>query len=167
MYISEKYWENYIGGTDDSLTLIEHLSGKKKENIPLGEIFSDFGLDKLQGNFRTPETPLVYTSPEGWEIPIYYAIDLITDLAALLLECKVSGSIDLGELSGLDSEENAVSKIRITATPEEHTLMNQALMDFTASPLTYDLSEMVSDEDLLEMAAVCEQLRKELYESYN
>ena len=27
-------------------------------------------------------------------IEFYYAIDLITDLAALLLECKVSGSVN-------------------------------------------------------------------------
>lgn len=27
MYI-EKYWENYIGGSDDSLTLLEYLEGK-------------------------------------------------------------------------------------------------------------------------------------------
>ena len=27
MYI-EKYWENYVGGSDDSLTLLEYLEGK-------------------------------------------------------------------------------------------------------------------------------------------
>ncbi len=32
MYISEKYCENYIGGTDDSLTLVEYLAGKQKED---------------------------------------------------------------------------------------------------------------------------------------
>lgn len=26
MYIANKYWNNYIGGTDDSLTLVEHLA---------------------------------------------------------------------------------------------------------------------------------------------
>ena len=54
--------------------------------------------------------------------------------------------------------------IRITATPEEHKLMNKALMDFTAEPLAYDLCEMVPDEDMLEMVEICEELRKELYE---
>lgn len=50
MYIAEKYWNNYIGDTDDSLTLVEYLAGKQKEQIPLNEIFSDFGLDKLHGS---------------------------------------------------------------------------------------------------------------------
>lgn len=37
-------------------------------------------------------------------------------------------------------------------------------MDFSATPLSYDLCEMVSEEDMLEMAEICEELRKELYE---
>ena len=32
MYI-EKYWYNYIGGTDDSLTLINYLYDKGKEKF--------------------------------------------------------------------------------------------------------------------------------------
>ena len=43
MYI-EKYWGNYIGGTDDSLTLLEYLADKQKAEIPLSEIFEDTGL---------------------------------------------------------------------------------------------------------------------------
>ena len=164
MYITEKYWENYIGDTDDSLTLIEHLEGKRKEDIPLSEIFADFGLDQLHGDFRNPDVPLVYTDSEGWEVSIYYAIDLITDLAALLLECKVSGSIDLCELSGLDPEEVSVPKIRITATPEDHAMINQALMDFASDPLSYNLNDICSEEDMKEMADLCEELRQELYE---
>lgn len=92
---------------------------------------------------------------------IHYAIDLITDLAALLLECKVSGSVKLSDLWE-DIEPDGT--ICITATPEEHQLMNKALMDFVAEPLSYDLCEMVPEEDMLEMAAVCEEVRKELYE---
>lgn len=162
MYITDKYWENYIGDTDDSLTLVEYLAQKHKEEIPLGEIFSDFGLDKLNGDLREPDIPLAFTDSKGWEISIGYAIDLITDLAALLLECKVSGGIDMHELD--DEETSAPVIIRITATPEEHALINKTLIDFAATPLAYDLSEMVPEEDMMEMAAICEKLRKELYE---
>ena len=164
MYIAEQYWENYIGDTDDSLTLVEYLAGKQKEEIALGEIFYDFGLDKLQEDFRQPDVPLVFTDSKGQEMPIYYAIDLITDLAALLLECKASGSVNLCELFGGDLEEAAIPDIRITATQEEHELLNKTLMDFAAEPLAYDLSEMMPEEEMAEMAALCEELRKELYE---
>lgn len=160
MYIEDQFWHHYIGDTDDSLTLMEHLAAKQKAVISLGEIFSDFGLDKQNGDFRQPDVPLVYVNAEGWEVPIYYAIDLVADLAALLLECKVNGSVDLREL--MDGVETAAPVIEITAAPEELALVNQILMDFAAAPMAYDISELVPEEDLMEMAAVCELLREEL-----
>lgn len=158
MYIADKYWENYIGGTDDSLTLLDYLADKQKEEIPLGEIISDIGLDGLRSFQKTDDSLSVFVN--GLEAEIHYAIDLITDLAALMLECKVNGSVNLSDLCEIYEPDCIV---RITATPEEHERMNQALMDFVAAPLSYDLCEMVPEEDMLEMAAVCEELRKELY----
>lgn len=109
MYITGKYWENDVGDTDDSLTLVEYL-------------------------------------------------------AALLLECKINRNIELCELSEADPDTMAVSEIRITATPEEYLLIGKVLADFTSDPLAYDLSEMCTEEEMRETAAVCEALRKELYE---
>lgn len=169
MYIEDKYWNNYIGDTDDSLTLVTYLADKNKKEISVGEIFSDIGLNKLNGVFRKHDDPLTVVlrnTRSDYEEPyieFYYAIDLITDLAALLLECKVSGSVNLCELFG-DDVETDVSDICITATPEEHELINKALADFVSAPLAYDLSDMCPEEDMLEMSALCEELRKELYE---
>ena len=33
MYIAEKYWNNYIGDTDDSMALVEHLEEKQKKEL--------------------------------------------------------------------------------------------------------------------------------------
>lgn len=161
MYIENKYWNNYIGDTDDSLTLVEYLAGKCKEEISVGEIFADFGLDKLNGDFKNPDIPLAFTDSEGCGMPVYYAIDIITDLAALLLECKVNKSIDMQEL--LDGVEVSVPSVCITASPDEHDLINRVLLDFANSPLEYDLSEMCPEEDMLEMAGICRELWQELY----
>lgn len=160
MYI-EKYWRNYIGGTDDSLTLISYLVDKEKNEISLHEIFEDTGLEKLNGEFQQTIVPLAVTSTDGYEEEFYYAIDLITDLAALLLECKVSGGINLHDLDDFDAPDRI---IKITATLEEYKMMNKALADFSADPLSCDLSEMVPEEDMKEMAEICEELRKELCE---
>ena len=167
MYIADKYWNNYIGDTDDSLTLVEYLADKRKEEISLAEIFSDLGLDKLNGNFCQHDEPLaaVLENDESEDEPyveFYYAVDLIMDLAALLLECKVNGSVNLCELAGYDLETN-VPDICIRATPEEHKLMNKALMDFVSEPAAYDVSEMCPEEEMLETAEICEKLRQELY----
>ena len=55
MYITEKYWGGLIGGSDDSLTLVEYLAGKGTDERSLREIFASFGLDKLEGGVRRPE----------------------------------------------------------------------------------------------------------------
>lgn len=155
----EKYWGNYIGGTDDSLTLLEYLMAKQKTEISLGEIFADTGLDRLNWDFRKTEG-LEYIAQDGREYVFYYAIDLVTDLAALMLECQVNGSVSPKQL--LEDEDGPV--LRITFTQEDKNAINTALADFVKDPLSYDLHEMVPDGDMYEMARDCEDLRKELCE---
>ena len=159
MYI-EKYWGNYIGGTDDSLTLLDYLADKQKSEIPLSEIFADTGLYKQNWDFRKTIEWLEYTDRNEMKHEFYYAIDLVTDLAAILLECAVNGSVSLGELMDNDN----TNTVRITFTEEEKSAMNKALSDFFQNPLAYDLHEMVPDEDMIALAQDCENLRKELCE---
>ncbi|MBE6902825.1 MAG: hypothetical protein E7478_10140 [Ruminococcaceae bacterium] len=154
MYI-EKYWGNYIGGSDDSMTLLEYLAAKRKEQLTVGEIFADSGLDKLDDISQSDGA--LSLPVDGLDADIQYAIDIIADLAALLLECRKSGSIDLAEL---DMDEGIII---ITASDEEHERINSALAAFAAEPSSYDISEMMDEDELSEMATVCEQLRKELY----
>ena len=161
MYI-KKYWGNFIGGSDDSLNLVAFLEDQKKEEIPLSEIFAKIGLDKQNWDFRQTVEYLEFTHSDGVEMDFHFAIDVVTDLAAILLECSVSGSVNLQDL---DEYNTPARRIRITATPEEHEAMDKALADFAQSPLTYDLHEMMDDEEIQEMAHHVEALRKELYEA--
>ena len=161
MYI-KKYWGNFIGGSDDSLNLVAFLEDQKKEEIPLSEIFSKIGLDKQNWDFRQTVEYLEFTHSDGVEMDFHFAIDVVTDLAAILLECSVSGSVNLQDL---DEYNTPARRIRITAAPEEHDAMNKALADFVHAPLEYDLSEMMDNEEIQEMARDVEALRKELYEA--
>lgn len=161
MYI-KKYWGSYIGGTDDSLNLIAFLEDQKKEEISLGEIFAKIGLDKQNWDFHQTVENLEFTHSDGVDMDFHFAIDLVTNLAAIMLECSISGSVDLHDLDEYDAPSR---RIRITATPDEHDAMNKALADFVRDPLAYDLHELVPDEDMLAMAEDCESIRRELYES--
>ena len=69
MYITEKYWGGLIGGSDDSLTLVEHLAGKQKEEVPFGEIFSDFGLAGFTASSGSRRSPLPMRIPKGGRCP--------------------------------------------------------------------------------------------------
>ena len=161
MYI-KKYWGNFIGGSDDSLNLVAFLEDQKKEEIPLSEIFAKIGLDKQNWDFRQTVEYLEFTHSDGVEMDFHETVDVVTDLAAILLECSVSGSVNLQDL---DEYNTPARRIRITVTPEEHDAMNKALADFAQNPLEYDLSEMMDNEEIQEMARDVEALRKELYEA--
>ena len=158
----KKYWGNFIGGSDDSLNLVAFLEDLKKEEISLSEIFAKSGLKKQNWDFRQTVEYLEFTHSNGVEMDFHFAIDVVTDLAAILLECSVSGSVNLQDL---DEYNTPARRIRITATPEEHDAMNKALADFAQNPLEYDLSEMMDDEEIRKMAWDVGALRKELYEA--
>ncbi len=155
MYI-KKYWGNFIGGSDDSLNLVAFLEDQKKEEIPLSEIFAKIGLDKQNWDFRQTAEYLEFTHSNGVEMDFHFAIDVVTDLAAILLECSVSGSVNLQDL---DEYNTPARRIRITATPEEHDAMDRALADFAQNPLEYDLSEMMGKDEIQEMAHQVADLR--------
>lgn len=162
MYI-ESYWGELIGGSDDSLTLTAYLAEKQLKQITLEEIFSDFGAETLFGDYRSTVPPLCYVNPEGWEMALGCAIDLIADLAALLLESEKSGYIDLTELDDTLEIEPSDARIQILSTPREAQQMHTILADFAAAPEAFDISEFCDEEELQELAAQCEVLRKELF----
>ena len=159
MYIENKYWNNYIGDTDDSLNLIAFLEDQDSNEISFSEILEKTGLHKQGNNFRKTVGHLGFTNSMGIYVDFHFAIDVITDLAAILLECKVSGNVDLHELEPFDTSSRIV---KIIATSEDYELLNKILADFSKNPLEYDLYELVPQEDMLKMAEICESLKQEL-----
>ena len=150
MYIA-KYWGDFIGGSDDSLSLIEFLEGLNKEEITLKEICTGIGLDRQNMDFRQTVENLGFTNSIGLEIEFYFAIDIVTDLAAILLECRITGHLNLRELYNNEDTQNRC--IQVIATEEEYTAIKDALEDFVKNPKLYDLYEM---------AEIVKELRKEL-----
>lgn len=161
IYIMGKYWNHYIGDTDDSLSLIEYLADKRRKKIKLEDVFSDFGFNRCDFDFRNPQVSLVVSLRDGMEIDFKYAIQVLCDLAAILLECRKNGSVDLQELCGGALEKDEVP-ISLTSTAEEEKILLKVLVDFCKSPMDYNLSEMCEAEEMEEMAAICDELKDEL-----
>ena len=74
----------------------------------------------------------------------------------------MNGSVNLCELFGSELETDT-PEVSVTASPEEHQLLEQVLTDFVSAPMDYDLSEMCSEEEMQEMAELCKELLEELY----
>ena len=98
MYIENKYWNNYIGDSDDSLNLIAFLEDQAGNTISFSEILKQLGIHKQGENFRITVSPLGFTNSIGIYVDFHFAIDVLIDLAAILLECKVNGDVDLHDL---------------------------------------------------------------------
>ena len=158
MYIT-KYWGDFIGGSDDSLSLVEFLEELNKEEITLKEIFTGIGLDRQDMDFYQTVKNLGFINSIGLEIDFHYAIDIVTDLAAILLECKITGHVNLRELYNNEDTQNRC--IQVIATEKEYTAIKDALEDFVKHPKSYDLYEMIGD-DIIEMAEIVKDLRQEL-----
>jgi len=110
-------------------------------------------------DFRQTVENLGFTNSIGLEIEFYFAIDIVTDLAAILLECRITGHLNLRELYNNEDTQNRC--IQVIATEEEYTAIKDALEDFVKNPKSYDLYEMIGD-DIIEMAEIVKELRKEL-----
>lgn len=158
MYIT-KYWGDFIGGSDDSLSLVEFLEELNKEEITLKEIFTGIGLDRQDMDFYQTVKNLGFINSIGLEIDFHYAIDIVTDLAAILLECKITGHVNLRELYNNEDTQNRC--IQVIATEKEYTAIKDALEDFVKHPKSYDLYKMIGD-DIIEMAEIVKDLRQEL-----
>jgi len=111
MYIKNKYWNNYIGDSDDSLNLIAFLEDQADNTISFSEILKQIGLHKQGENFRKTVSPLGFTNSIGIYVDIHFAIDVLTDLAAILLECKVNGDVDLHDLEPFDTASHRIKII--------------------------------------------------------
>lgn len=160
MYI-DKWWGNYIGETDDSLSLIDYFGTKIKSEYTLTEIFSDLGIDKqiAYGNFY--ETQKVeFIHPNGMNQDFYYAIDVLIDLSAIILEILKNGQIHLKDL---DNQTRYKDKfVKITITNEQLRFIIDELSRFIIDPSKYDLSEVVPESDLIEMTNSIEDIKYEL-----
>ena len=161
IYIMEKYWNHYIGDSDDSISLVEYLADKKSNKIKMKDVFSDLGFDKADFDFRKPKEPITISLKGGLEIELHCAIQVLCDLAAILLECKKNNSVDLQELSGGILEADKVS-VSLTSTDAEDKVLLEILDDFCKSPMEYNLREMCEKDELEEMSSICNNLRNEL-----
>lgn len=166
MYI-ERWWGNYIGGTDDTCTLIDYFVSK---DFNIGEvtvmnvktILQDFQLTNAwtTADVRQTTKAVCLINEEGFHQDIGCAINLLTDLAALIVESQKNGQIQLAALTNNEAHKQIV--ISLTVDKEEGDFLKEMLQDFIQYPLSYDLADYCLEEDMQELAKHCEEILMEL-----
>ncbi|MBE1554014.1 imm68 putative immunity domain-containing protein [Sporosarcina limicola] len=158
----EKWWGNLVGGTDDSLLLVDYFEELPKSIISLDEVYRDLGLDTIfqEGNLKQD-------AAMGFEMTIngslvHAEMDIasaaVIDLAAIVLESLNCGFVDLQDLDDVRSEKRIV----IQATKQDLALLCRVLEQFAEDPFAYDLAEFVPVEDMLELGQAAQEIANEL-----
>ncbi|MFC4804816.1 imm68 putative immunity domain-containing protein [Filifactor villosus] len=160
MYI-DKWWGEYLGESEDSYTLIDYFNEGEEKDYPLSKIFRDFYLEEqiAKGSFRTT-ADIRYMSADGVHYSeIDIVINLMTDIAAILLECLHNEEVSLKDLNdGIGKKK----KIRVTPTPGEFDCLLEVLEDFASSYMDYELAELCDEETMKEIAGQCFEIAQEL-----
>ncbi|WP_339262674.1 imm68 putative immunity domain-containing protein [Lysinibacillus sp. FSL K6-3209] len=165
MYI-QRWWGEYIGGTDDTCTLFDYLVNREFEiDIPVEvnvkNMLQDFQLTNAQEIKDFRQTKDIYFSDDnGHRQDIGCAINFIMDVTAIIVECQKNEKVRLVDLDGGSLDKNAVISLKVEK--EELALLRKILEDFVHHPLHYDLAEFCSEDDMREIAKHCKEIIAEL-----
>ncbi|WP_313637181.1 imm68 putative immunity domain-containing protein [Paenibacillus sp. FSL K6-0276] len=161
MYIS-KWWGELIGGSDDSLALIDYLEQLDLTDVTLNQILKDLGFDVLlsEGDLENGgNIGFDMRSANGmFRVELDIACGTLIDLSAIVLESRKSGYVDLHDLD----EARQPCKLYIDASEEKRTLLRDELNKFSRNPLSYDLAELVPTDDMRELAEKAKMIADEL-----
>jgi hypothetical protein len=84
-------------------------------------------------------------------------VDVVTDLAAVVLECMKNGGVELGDLFG-----SKAGRVEITVAPDALKRLLDGLDAFIAAPAIFGISDFLSEKELAEFVADCREIRGEL-----
>lgn len=159
MYI-DKWWGNYIGGSDDSLLLLDYFGTRNISHFELNIILEDTGLASLLKNGGMENGDLSFKVNEGYIPHFNMAVDVLTDLSAIVLECLQSGKV---AITDLDSSSKYPQTITIDCQKEDIKLLIDGLEKFIGNPEIFQLADMMDEESLKELVSDC----REVYLSLN
>ncbi|MFC0417089.1 imm68 putative immunity domain-containing protein [Cytobacillus solani] len=161
IYIN-KWWRDLIGGSDDSLALIDYLEQLDSTDVTLNQILEELGFDELlsEGDLENGGSiGFDVKSANGtFRAEIDIACSALIDLSAIVLESHKSGYVDLHDLD----EARQPCKLYIDASIEKRNLLRDELYKFSRNPLAYELAELVPVEDMREIAEKAKMIADEL-----
>ena len=161
----ERWWGEYIGGTDDTYSLMDYLTERgfqqdRPVEIELTTIMQDFRLTMARGIEDIRQTiDVYYTFEEGFHADIGCAVNLLMDVTAILVECQKNGQVCLMELVGTNQKE---AVIIVKAGQEALLLLKNRMEDFIQHPLKYDLADFCPEDEMHTIAEQCKEMITEL-----
>ena len=156
--------DNYIGGTEDTLLLIDYLGKQTESNLVLCKILSDIHLDTLLEKGFVGNGDVYFVETGSHSTYFDFAINVVIDLSAILLENLKNSHVDMNLLDGDGKYSN---KFAISASLEDAELLIKTLDKFIIAPHNYELTEPLSEKSLQKLIADCKEISNRLSESIN
>jgi len=161
MYI-DKWWGDYIGGSDDALSLLDYLEQAEETELSLGDVLRELGFEELlrDGDLKSGGAiGFASRSEDGaFRQDIQIACSAFIDLAAIVLESQRSGSVDLQDLD----PDRPSRKLQIRLTEADRQLLRSELLQFAAAPADYELADYIDEADLTQLVAQVQEIAEQL-----
>lgn len=158
LFIS-KWWGNYIGGCDDSFLLLDYFGTSPSSTWTLRQIFEDIHLDSILESGEFENSDLYFELKPGYEPHFDMTIDVVIDLSAILLECLHNKQVAMKEL---DESTKYQKDIIISASKQDILLLKSGLEKFINAHQSFDLANLMNENDLTELICDCKAVRDEL-----
>lgn len=157
---SKKYdKDNYIGGTEDTLLLIDYFGKQRESKLLLHKILFDIHLDTLLEKGFVGNGDVFFAETESHNTYFDYAINVVIDLSAILLESLKSSLVDMNLLDG---DRKYSNKFTISASQEDVKLLIKALDKFIVAPQDYELTKPLSEKSFQKLIADCKKISNSL-----
>lgn len=153
--------DNYIGGTEDSLLLIDYFGKQTESKLQLFKILSDIHLDILLEKEFAGNGDVYFKETGLYNTHFDFAINVVIDLSAILLENLKNSLVNM-EL--LDGDRKYSNKFTIAALPEDVQLLLKALDRFIAAPQNYELAGTMNEKNLQKLIEQCQEINNGLRE---
>lgn len=155
---------NYIGGTEDTLLLIDYFGKQTESKLLLRKVLSDIHLDVLLEKGFVGNGDVYFAETEPHNTYFDFAINVVIDLSAILLENLKSSVVDMNLL---DEDKKYSNKFTISTSKEDVKLLKKTLDKFIVAPQDYELAEPLSEKDWQKLIADCIVISNSLSEYIN
>lgn len=156
--------DNYIGGTEDTLLLIDYFGKQTESKLSLHKILFDIHLYILLEKGFVGNGDVYFTETEPHNTYFDTAINVVIDLSAILLENLKNSLVDMNLLDG---DRKYSNKFTISTSQEDVRLLIKALDKFIVAPQDYELTEPLSEKSFQKLIADCKEISNSLNEYIN
>ncbi|GAA3870777.1 hypothetical protein GCM10022381_12390 [Leifsonia kafniensis] len=155
------WWESWLGGTDDSLLLLDYFEKRTPGAVSLAEVLVELHLLTPLQHGSWARADAWFALPGMPEAHFGLAVEVVIDLSAVVVECIHSGVVPVAAF-GPAGESDGVIDIDLAASAPELVLLQSALGSFLAEPGRFEISEFLDGDELQELTSHCTQIVAEL-----